>query len=198
MADVIYFKTREKKSASHKDATITGCSSPIVVDRISKTIVAIDFHKGYFDIPLLERAIQNVAYGEIWDICRAPDDDIPYASYRLVLKYTYADEADEILAGAVEKIAKRAYLEEVRVWSNFVGIDDLVKPYQYPFDSGVNINTKTQIKLFSAGIKTISELTASTRERICSIPGMTTEEVVKLEKSLASRGLFLISKIPTP
>lgn len=197
MVNVVQFRSKEKSSKRPcRKVADTGCNSPIVVDRIGKTIVAIDFHKACFDIPFLERALQNVAHGEIWDICRAPNDDSPYASYRVVLKYAFREEADDILAGALEKIAKRAYLEELRVWGNYVEMSDLTKPYQYTFDIGVNICKETLKKLSAAGIESVHDLTSYTREEICSIPGMTTNEVVKLEKSLASRGLFLLTVVP--
>ena len=187
MVNVVQFKPKESER----------CRSPIIVDRIGTTIVAVDFHKAYFDIPLLENALQNVAYGEIWDLCKARDDNSPYASYRVVLRQIYRDRANEVLAGAVEKIARRAYLEQIQVWNDDFDIEGLTKPHCYTINDGVSVYNKTTRKLLSAGIKTARDLTNSTREQICMIPGMTTEEVVGIEKSLASRGLFLITTVPT-
>ena len=101
------------------------------------------------------------------------------------------------MTAIVAKIVKAAYLQEMHFWNDNIKVADLAKPHSYELSDGANINSTTIHALLSANITTTGELTELSRDEICRMPGMTTEEVVKLEKSLASRGLFLTTKLPS-
>lgn len=82
-------------------------------------------------------------------------------------------------------------------WNDEIKITDLLKPHSYELSDGANINNRTAQALLSANITTTGDLTKLSRDEICHLPGMTTDEVVRIEKSLASRGLFLRTKLPS-
>ena len=158
----------------------------------------MDLHKGYFNIPVLEHIMRGLAYGDVWSLYRRYKDPSPtYASFLISLNRDFDKENDDILTSIVGRVIKEIYLEEMRIWSDEVEISDLIRPFQYTLGDGANIDAKTRTALLSTGMRTAHDLASLTREEICQIPGMTTEGVVKLEKSLALRRIFLKNQVPS-
>lgn len=202
MADIIQIEQVRHKNdniSAGTDLKTNGpCQSPIVIKRLNEIGVSIAFHRHYFDIPFIENALQGLAYGQAWDLFRPKEEPSPvYSTYIIILRRDYGKETDDMLTTAVDRITKRAYMEEIRLWDREINISDLVKPHQYKLEDGANISAKTKAALLLSGMKTAWDLAHLTREELCQLPGMTTEEIVKLEKSLASRGVYLKTEIPS-
>ena len=173
-----------------------GCKSPIVTERLAKTAVSLSFHEKYYNIPFLENALSELVYGDVWDLRIIPKNArTMYRGYVINLTEDFGDENDEILLAIIGRIIERVYLEEICTWTDGLKIADLAIPHKYSLWDGANIASGTVILLSSQGIQTVRDLILRTREELCQIPGMTTGEVVKIEKSLASRGLFLKNRI---
>ncbi len=181
-------------------STKTACVSPIVIKRWGNddNVISISFHLSYFTIPILEFALEKLVYGEdgIWQLRKLDrEQDSVYAEYLLVLLKNFGKDREETLTAIIGRIVKDVYLEEMHFWNGNIKVAELIKPHSYELSDGANINNKTARALLSANITTTGDLTKLSRDEICRIPGMTTEEVVKIEKSLASRGLFLTTKL---
>lgn len=172
------------------------CKSPIIITRRSRNAISLAFHLGFFDAFMLEITMKIQAYGANWALSELNKRSSPqYKIFSVELKEDFGEDNGNVLATIAGKITKAVYLNELREWTNDVKISDLTTPRHYTLWSGANINKRTQELLTGHGISTIRELLTLTREDICQIPGMTTSEVVKLEKSLASRGLSLDTKV---
>ena len=202
VAEIIQFN---RTRAEHYRPTDTGpCKSPIVIERLEESVFSVAFHKSYFNLECLEIALSGLGYGEGWSLYKpknkqtkmytvyyvALESGIPFAMSNDNLKM------DDVLTAIAAKITKEVYLEELNLWDSTVEIADLVHPYQYLLGDGANISHRTSSALRSAGYDTVQKLIGQTREEVCKIPGMTTDEVYKLEKSMASRGFFLLEKVP--
>ena len=181
------------------------CRSPIEIKRLDKTAFSIAFTKNLFNLECLELALSGLGYGEGWDLYKPKDKQTKmYVVYYVILQdnnsnYLTSNDAsdvDELLTSIATKIVKEVYLEELNLWDYMIEISDLVKPRQYNFDDGANISARTKSALYSVGFDTVQKLMRKKREEICKIPNMTTEEVYKLEKSMASRGFFLLTVVP--
>lgn len=178
----------------------TACASPIVLERWSNDIVSLAFHIRCFSIDFLEICLCSLNYGEesIWQLCKMDKEpSSAYVKYFFILQKDFGDKTEDVLTSIISKAVKEAYLEELRCWENEVKVSDLTKPHQYQLRDGANIGGATERALLSAGLDTGWDLTDLTRDEICQISGMTTEGVAKLEKSLASRGLFLKTRLPS-
>ena len=196
MADIIQLE-QKKRHKNDNAKTHEACKSPIVIKRFNEIGVSVAFHRHYFDIPFVENALQGLAYGEAWDLFRPKEEPSPvYATYIILLRRDYGKETDDMLTTAVDRVTKRAYLEELRLLEREINVSDLDKPHQNKLEDGANISAKTKAALLLSGIQTAWDLAHLTREELCQLPGISTDEVVKLEKSLASRGIYLKTKIP--
>lgn len=205
MGNVVQFKKAMSVNTDYiqnsgfiRSMRFESCKSPIVVDRESMHSISIAFHKSYFNIPLLENAIQGLAYGESWDLYKDENEKPSiYSTYYILFCENNECDFDMLIATTISRITKKIYLEEISIWGNEIEIADLIEPRKYLPTERANITPKTKSKLFLAGIRTIYSLIDKTREDLCKIPEMTTEEIVRLEKSLASRGLFLKTNVPS-
>ena len=181
------------------------CKSPIVIERLDKNIFSVAFHKSFFNFECLEIALQGLGYGEDWELYKPKKLQTKmYTVYLIALTDGISATAsregvsmDNMLNAIATKITKEVYLEEINAWDRIIGIEDLAHPHQYVLNDGANVQAKTSSILRAAGLDTVQKLTKQTREKICEIPGMTTEEVYKLEKSMASRGFFLTEEVPS-
>ena len=193
MTKVIDF--RAVKGRMRKKEKKTFCDSPIRVEFRDEGSVYIGFHRACFSMPFLEYALRGLAYGEdlTWRLYKVDDEKgrSKYLTYAVVLTCAPCDNDRDILTTVVDRMTKKVYSKEIRCWECDVSVSDLVKPYQYRLGDGTNISYDTVFMLEKAGIKKTEDLTQTTRENLCKIPGMTTMEIARIEKSLASRGLFL-------
>ena len=195
MGGIINFEVVKKRSCEGF------CLSPIVVKRISPQSVEIGFHRTCFSMPFLEQGLQGLAHGEdsIWRLYKLTNEENSvYARYEIELTTDLGDSRDDILTTIIDRMAAKAYLKEIRTWGNEVNISELVRPHHYKLGDGVNIDSRTKILLEKTGVKNLRELSHMTREDLCEIPGISTIDVAKIEKSLAARGIFLrTAKVPT-
>ncbi|MBR3156875.1 helix-hairpin-helix domain-containing protein [Candidatus Saccharibacteria bacterium] len=196
--NVVQFRSRDDNSIpSARAKPKTSCCSPIIVERYDRSIVSLLFHKSFFNIPHLEIALRCLAFGSVWDLYKPENEPSRiYVTYHIALKKEFGKSTDDVLVAIVDRIIKKAYLKEMRLRSNEVEIADLVKPRQYTLGDGANISARTKTVLMAAGMRTAEDLAEKTREDLCQIPGMSTEEIVRLEKSLAVRGIFLRTQVP--
>ena len=211
MADIIQFNRMCHDSAgtnTKKNFFISAdsgpCKSPIMIERLEEFVFSVAFHKSYFNLECLEIALSGLGFGEGWSLYKPRDKQTKmYTVYHVALEggipFAFSNDGiktDDVLTAIAAKITKEVYLEELNLWESTIEISDLVKPYQYMLGDGANISQKTSSALRSAGFDTVQKLMGQTREEVCKIPGMTTDEVYKLEKSMASRGFFLLEKVP--
>lgn len=185
--------------ARQKEQEVVACKSPILIDWLNRLSFAVSFHKNYFDIPLIDNVLVGLNYGETntWKLYWMDDPmDPSYVSYLVILQDFHNENAAKIMAAIVDRMIREAYLEEIRALEAGVNTYDLAKPYHVKLGEGATISGKTRAALLAAHMKTGRDLMQLTREQICAIPGMTTGEVVALEKSLAMRGLFLRTPAP--
>lgn len=173
----------------------SNCASPIITKRINPETIEIGFSKDNFDIEMLEFSLRGLAHGEtaVWRLYRLEAEDPFYAHYLIRLDDSVSDK-DDILKAVVYRISKEAYSEETRSWNSEVNLSDLTKPFRF---TGKTIDAHTKSLLENSGLRDIKSISHSTREELCQIPGMTTEMVASVEKSLATRGIFLRTMIPS-
>lgn len=200
---IIYFnKRKEERGAINAQIPERNsfCMSPIVTKRLDSRSVLLGFRCDLFMISFVESAILSLDYGEEnnWRVRKIDKkSDSPYQEYVVVLQKDYADRTDTVLEAIVGRITKEVYLREVHIWSDTINFSDLTKPLKRQFGDGTMISPKTMRALEEAGVDGGWGLIEMSREEICSIPEMTTEEVARLEKSLAARGTFLKTEIPS-
>ncbi|MBR3132173.1 helix-hairpin-helix domain-containing protein [Candidatus Saccharibacteria bacterium] len=202
MAELIQFRGRDgnhhRNEGCHRsDVNLftDGCKSPIIIRREHEVAVSISFHKGYFTTPFVEKVLQELAYSGEWELFIPDERDTLiqcYASFFVILNKKYGKDTAKVLNTIVDQIVSNVYLEEIRVLSHKVSIDELTKPYRY---YGF-INAKTKVALSLVGVHTAQDIAEMTREELCRIPGVTTEEIVRLERGLAARGIYLTNNIP--
>ena len=187
MGEIINFEARREKRLQR-------CLSPIIVERIHPKYVKIGFHHDCFTMPFLENGLRGLSHGEkpIWELYKAIDDDYsPYYSYLIKLNTDFGKGTEDVLTTIVDRAVKKSYLGEVRTWGFRVDIKELTKPLRYQLEDGFNIDVRTRRLLEDMDIKNLRELSHLTREELCEVPGMSTEDIARIEKSLAIRGIFL-------
>lgn len=178
-----------------KDSGRKPCPNPIVVNRAGKNIVALSFRLDCFEAAIVENSVGRICHAQ-WELYKAGRSNPQYRQMHVtylvrVTKNSPRLELDELLTQVVSLVTKEVYSEEVSAWGSKVDVAELAIPYAVgPFD-GMTITHETVAILQKAGMKNAYDVARNTRESLCKIPGMTTKEVFKLEKSLASRGLYL-------
>ena len=207
MAEVIRLETRKGKDKlqanqqgqgmrSLERATGEGCKSPIITKRLSKLAISLFLNERFYNLPLIEGALFDLPYGDVWSLRKvANKKSSMYAEYIVELERNFGEDTDQVLVTIVSRIIERVYMEEVCIWTDGVEVAELTRPHHYSLWDGTSISTKTASLLADHGIRSVRDLIVKTREELCQVPGMTTSEMVKLEKSLASRGLFLKTRI---
>lgn len=192
----LFFETKPNKEIV---SVCAACQSPIMIERLNKHCVRISFHTGLFTIPFVESVLRGMNYVEesVWQARKLDRDySSPYAGYLIVLKGQTNNRTEEVLVTIIGRIIRGVYLEEICPWLDEVKIADLAKPSQHELGDGIVIDPKTKNALCSAGVESVMDLIDLTREEVCQISGMTTEAVFKLEKGLASIGVFLKPYVP--
>lgn len=203
-AEVIQFKPsvksgKERGSTLKKDPGVAVCKSPIITTWLNRLSVTVSFHSDYFYTSFVDNALEWLYYGEsnAWKLYRMKKPMEPsYVSYLVILQDFQNKNSAAVLATIVDRMIREVYLEEMKVCEEDINTYDLAKPYHAKLGEGTSINSKTRAALLAANLRTGQDLAQLTREQICAIPGMTTGEVVALEKSLVMRGLFLITRAP--
>lgn len=213
MDNVIVFKAvsnRQKtrhnrnivKNIQAPSKTTAACADPIRVERIGQDMIIIGFRLDCFEPNLVDLAMRQVCHAQ-YELYKIGHDSPSYERMRstfivrIVGDYSLS-ETDEILTQVAALSVKEAYLKEISMRGSKVSVSELAAPYAAdPFD-GSTINHETVAILRKAGIQNAYEVAKNTREAICQLPGMTTKEVYKLEKSLATRGIYLnVATVPS-
>ena len=182
------------------------CESPIGVRRVLENAMIVDFRIDCFDTAevrfAIEKLIRNQDY---WEAYKLNEDEKFYirmhASYLIWIWKEACPITD--LSEALDQIlwlmTKAVYQEEVRVhgMSSF-DVAELRRPYSVDtLDKSAVINLSTVRALEGHGIRNLYDLSSMTREELCRVKGVSTEGISKIEKALASRGLYLMaSKVP--
>ena len=216
MGNVIEFKAvSNRQKMNHKQSIVKsrrehqcvpaleveGCKNPIAVERIGWDLVAIGFRLDCFDSNLADLAMKLACHPQ-HELYKAGRENPSYDRMRstYIVRATGVrslSEADEMLTQIVAQSAKEAYSKETSMRGSEVDVSELATPYAADPFSGSVINRETVAILRKAGMENAYEIAKNTRETLCKLPGMTTKEVYKLEKSLATRGLYL-NAAPVP
>lgn len=212
MAKIIDFKAvktkaKTKHHTQHSNAThqivnlFYPCDSPIKVRRTSFSTISIGFHLECFDIPMVHSNIRRIAHLQPYRVSVISRDhqlfDPKYKTYSIRI-FNQMSESDVriVFQQIIIQITEEAYLGEISILRNHLKLNDLTKPYSATRETGATISQQTVAILKNAGIYNGTDLAFKTREEICQIPGITTMEVYRLEKSLISRGLSLLTAEP--
>ena len=198
MANIIQFgQLKNRSGAKKKKSTTKPCANPIVIKRIDSHAFSISFHESYFDAELVELVLSLVSNGMNWSAYYHTRTNRPSVYMTYKIEYIYlGNDPEAVMATAVYEIVHNVYFMELGLSERRVNIFELAQPRQFTSADSANISSKTVSVLYSAGIKSVQELIQFTREDLCHLPGMTTEEIVKLEKSLITRGFSLLEEVP--
>ena len=212
MVKIINLKAVKAKTNHKRTTTASGyyskkivkpiCCSPIKVERTSFSTISVGFRIDCFNLALVDAMMKRIAYMQNhWRLSLIPRDhqlfESRYKTYVIrLLKEMSEEDCKATFRQILIQISEETYTNEISVWGKETEVEDLIHPRNFVWTDEVTI-TKTTAKLLrKAGISNGTDLVRTTREEICQIPGMTTKEVYKLEKSLASRGLFLRTAEP--
>ena len=194
MTKIIEFKAVRTETENKRS---TMCDSPIAVNRVRNDMLAIGFRLDCFTASIVENSLKRVFHAQSqWELYKADRADPGYRrTYVTYLACVTGDltrsELDEVFTQIVSLATKEVYSEEVSAQGSKVKVAELATPYAVgPFD-GLTVNRRTVSILQDAGMNSAYDVATHTRESLCQLPGMTTQEVCKLEKSLATRGLYL-------
>lgn len=196
MATIINLDEVRVRFSTRKDGEPWACQSPIVIGRSSRYTATIGFRKDCFTVEFIDPVARGALRGDRhWKLYLVEESfSAEHVTYMIQVDNNFDDEA---VAATMEAklglIAKKVYVAETRTSPKRVAVADLTRPPKYPEDTRLVIMKATSDCLMRAGMKTAADLTLKTRSEICAIPGMSTHEVYKLEKSLAARHLFLLS-----
>ena len=212
MAKIIDFKA-VKTETNHKRTPVTNercveriikpiCCSPIKVERTSLSTISVGFRIDCFNLTLVDAMMKRIAYMQNhWRLSLISSEhqlfQPQYKTYVIrLLKELSEKDRRATFRQILIQISEESYTNEISVWGKETEVEDLIHPHNYVWADGVTISKTTAELLRKAGIGNGTDLIRTTREEICQIPGMTTKEVYRLEKSLASRGLFLRTAEP--
>ena len=173
----------------------SGCKSPIIAKRVNRNCAIIAFDKKLFHTDVIQEAIKEVhrTAETVWQASKYKNSMIPadYESYIVTLQTNFGKQATDMLTGIANKISKEVYLRETSR-----GLPALIFTESYTNSVSVPaVSVEAKQALLKIGIKDGQKLKRLTREELCSIPGITTEDVFNLEKNLAVRGIFLKTRI---
>ena len=145
--------------------------------------------------------MRMIAHGQKWRLSSINKGhylyDERYKTYAIRI-FDYPEEEAFRLAVSqiMTQVCMEVYIHEVRIVESAVSMMDLTLPCRYDLANGAFISEKTAKLLCRNGISDCRELTRKTREELSRIPGMTTTDIYKIEKSLAVRGMFLLVERP--
>ena len=185
MGSVVDFGNAKRTNGNLKSNV---CRPPIEVSRINGHSMLVEFRKSLFNGERLHGVLSNLfKYQDYWRMVLVNSSMIEYYDpyfYGYIVYTVYADSVDagDVLSQAMYLMTMVAYRAESQMkFLKDHSLRELIKPQ----------------KLQSI-ILTVYDLVSLTREELCEIPGMTTIEIYKIERALASVGWFLTtSKIPS-
>ena len=195
MATIIRLDEARVRFKSIRNSNQHGCQSPIVIGRSSRYTATIGFRKDCFTVEFIDPAARGALRGDRhWKLYLVEESfSHEHVTYMIQVDNNFDDEAAiATMESKLGLIAKKVYILEARMNPRRVSMADLARPPKYPDDARLVIMQSTSNSLIRADIKTATELTLKTRTEVCSIPGMSTREVYKLEKALAARNFFLL------
>ena len=194
MANIIEFKVVKNNAEKIRS---TPCDSPIAVLRVDSDLLAISFRLDCFDVSIVENSLKRVLHAQNqWKLYKAgrtnPSYRRMYVTYLIQVNGNLTlSELDEVFTQIVSLVTKEVYAEEISVQGSRVEVAELATPYAVGPFAGITVSHKTVSVLQNAGMNSAYDVAVNTRESLCRIPGMTTQRVCKIEKSLATRGLYL-------
>ena len=174
------------------------CDSPIKIKRIAFDAISVGFYLNCFNERRVLRTLRRIIYMQPVKLSRVGSNyDPDYDTYviRLLSKPASEKEIRATFRQILIQIGEEIYANEISSWGKH-RVENLAQPYSYTWADGTTISRATVKALKRAEINSGIDLIKKTREDICKIPGMTTSEVYRLERSLASRGLFLMTEEP--
>lgn len=188
MGSVIDFTSAKKKAS--KKHNVLHCP-PIKVKRIGLGAIVVGFDADCFSSINVNNALNDTFRCQgFWRIEKAElaykeNSEQGFYSYVVYVPKPDTAKIDDSLRQALYLMAVTTYREESRLKSassHFV--DDMSNPRKDGLAEGLYVETQTIRKLKEASIFTIYDVVSHTREELCNIPGMTTREVYKIEKTL--------------
>lgn len=140
-------------------------------------------------------ALGRIKYGQdFWRLLKLDEENSYYdplsMSFLVIIdRLPKNEKANSVFCQIFSLMTEEAYIRELSVWPSKVSVDELTKNYQLEYEVGAIIGSRVAKLLRANGIKNAYDLIRSSREELCKINGMKTKDVLKLEKSLAVRGL---------
>ncbi len=181
MAEVINFVRKEN------------CKPPIEVQRIREYAMIVRFRSAFFNREHLISALSDICnYQPYWSIIFIDQEDERYMGGFESFIFFVSRDAPVNMDNALRQILYLATKSVYQVECRLRG--DSFIDQEFPRDL---LDPCTLQTLHCAGVNTLHDLAACTREDLCAAPGMTTERIYKIEKYLYSLGWSLYpSKIP--
>ena len=202
MGSVVDFGNAKRTNGNLKSNV---CRPPIEVSRINGHSMLVEFRKSLFNGERLHGVLSNLfKYQDYWRMVLVNSSMIEYYDpyfYGYIVYTVYADSVDagDVLSQAMYLMTMVAYRAESQMkFLKDHSLRELIKPQKLQSIADSSISFTTVKTLSQANILTVYDLVSLTREELCEIPGMTTIEIYKIERALASVGWFLTtSKIPS-
>ncbi len=203
MANVVEFKKIKgggyNKGGKKSPIMKRSCVPPIAIERIDYSSAIIRFHTTCFNLEMVKFALGRIKNGQnYWVLYRLGENnrffDPLWMNYLVLITDPPQCGNDEAFRHIFSLMSEKAYIMELSAWPSKTSVDELAKVYTLDLSLGATISPKVVNMLKSNGINNAFDLIQMSREELCEIPGMTTQSVFKIEKSLAARGLFLTTK----
>ncbi|MDO5451605.1 MAG: hypothetical protein Q4F56_00765 [Candidatus Saccharibacteria bacterium] len=184
---------------ARNDAKAISCVPPIETERIDFSSAIIRFHNTCFNPEIVDFALGRIKNGQdFWRLFKLNDKsryfDPLCVNYMVIIDKPPKGQIDEAFCQIFSLMSEEVYIRELSAWPSRTSVDELTKVYQLDFSLGATISQKIAKTLKSSGIKNAYDLARLSREELCDFPDMTTQDIFKIEKSLAARGLFLTTK----
>ena len=201
MCKILAFSVARKEKTDSEHPAEMQCNPPILVKRTSDQTISVGFWLGCFKTWSVDVVMRMIAHGQKWRLTIIDKGhylyDERYKTYAIRIFDYPEEEAFRIAVSQImTQVCMEVYIHEIRIWEGTVSMMDLTLPCRYDLANGAIISEKTAKLLCRYGISDCRELTRKTREELARIPGMTTTDIYKIEKSLAVRGMFLLVERP--
>lgn len=203
MPNIIDFGTikkgRRDRNSIRNDTKMASCTPPIEMERIDFSSAIIRFKNTCFNPEIVNFALCRIKNGQdFWRLFKLNGEsryfDPLCMTYMVVIDKPPKGQIDEAFCQIFAMMTEEVYIRELSVWPSKTSVDELTKVYQLDLSLGATISPSIAKILKLSGINNAYELALHSREELCNIPGITTQDVFKIEKSLAARGLFLTTK----
>lgn len=201
MCKILAFSAARKEQNDSEHPAELQCNPPILVKRTSAQTISVGFWRGCFNTWSVDLTMRMIAHGQKWRLTFIDKGhnlyDERHKTYAIRIFDYPEEEAFRIAVSQImTQVCQEVYTEEISMPARDVSIRDLSVPCRYGPDNGAYISEKTARLLYRNGIANCNDLIRKTREKLARIPGMTTNEIYKIEKSLAVRGMFLLVEQP--